>query len=789
MKSKVRTRQRSDRAKHGALIGALAASAAIMGATGLAIAPASASTRPLAPARVGSEALAPSGARALGALAPSTHLSMDVVLQPRNSAALANYAAEVSTPGSAIYRQYLPAGAFPARFGPSASAIASVRSTLAAEGLRVGALSSNHLSITVSGTAAQFEQAWSIGFTRYDIAGRTAFGNTRGPLLPGAVAHIVQGVVGLQTIVVPHHEALLKSPLRTSPSTTPHVSTGGPQPCSAASSAGSSEDSYTADQIASAYKFSSLYGASDFGAGQTVGLFELEPNKTSDISAYQSCYGTSATVNYIKEDGGAGSGAGAGEAALDIEDVIGLAPDATIDVYQAPNSNTGLYDNYSAMVSSDTAKEMSTSWGECESESGTTITSEENTLFEQAATQGQSIYAAAGDSGAEDCGTSALAVDDPASQPYVTGVGGTEMTAIGPPPTQKVWNEKANGSGAGGGGISTLWKMPSYQTGAPSSLNVINSASSGTPCGVASGSYCREVPDVSADADPYSGYVIYYDGSWTGIGGTSAAAPLWAAFTALTNASSSCKGTGIGFANPDLYDAAATAYSSDFSDITSGNNDYTGSKGFSAGTGYDMASGLGTPIGSTLPATLCGGGSTGNTVTVTNPGTQTTTVGSAVSLQIAATDSGGASLTFTASGLPAGLSISSSGLISGSPTTAGSSSVTVTAKDSTGASGSTSFTWTVNSKGTNTVTVTNPHQQRDKVGKKVSLQIAATDSGGLALTFTATGLPPGLTISSSGLITGAPTTHIAGGYKVTVTATDSTGASGSASFAWKVPKA
>jgi hypothetical protein len=111
-----------------------------------------------------------------------------------------------------------------------------------------------------------------------------------------------------------------------------------------------------------------------------------------------------------------------------------------------------------------------------------------------------------------------------------------------------------------------------------------------------------------------------------------------------------------------------------------------------------MASGLGTPNGAALPASLCSGGSTGNTVTVTNPGTQTTTVGSSVSLQISATDSGGLSLTYSETGLPAGLAISSSGLITGAPTTAASSSVTVTAKDSTGASGSASFTWTVNAK-------------------------------------------------------------------------------------------
>ena len=184
-------------------------------------------------------------------------------------------------------------------------------------------------------------------------------------------------------------------------------------------------------------------------------------------------------------------------------------------------------------------------------------------------------------------------------------------------------------------------------------------------------------------------------------------------------------------------------------------------------------------------------GTTSNTVTVTNPGSQAGTVGTAASLQIAATDSAsGQTLTYSATGLPAGLSISSAtGLISGTPTTAGSSSVTVTAKDTTGASGSASFTWTINPKATNTVTVTNPGSQAGTVGTAASLQIAATDSAsGQTLTYSATGLPAGLSISSAtGLISGTPTT--AATSSVTVTATDTTGASGSATFSWTISAA
>ncbi|WP_063774229.1 putative Ig domain-containing protein [Streptacidiphilus rugosus] len=172
----------------------------------------------------------------------------------------------------------------------------------------------------------------------------------------------------------------------------------------------------------------------------------------------------------------------------------------------------------------------------------------------------------------------------------------------------------------------------------------------------------------------------------------------------------------------------------------------------------------------------------GETVTVNSPGNQTTTVNTAVSLQISGSDSAGKSLTYSATGLPAGLSISSSGLITGTPTTTGSSSVTVTATSGT-ASGTASFNWTVNPVSTETVTVNNPGSQTGTVGTAASLQISGSDSAGKSLTYSATGLPAGLSISSSGLISGTPTT--AATSSVTVTASSGT-ASGSNSFSWTV---
>ena len=681
------------------------------------------------PKRVGHGPALPRGAARIGALAAATRINVDVMLAPSDATALANYAANVSSPGNSLYHHYLTVSQFAAMFGPTAAAVSTVDASLRAEGLTPGPLSANHLTVPVTATASQLGKAFSIGFNRYRLSGgRVAYVNTEAPLLQGAAAQYVSGVVGLDTLAVPQPIAPAKATSRAAATESPQVVTGGPQPCVTATDVASTYGVYTADQIASGYNFSSLYQAGDEGASVTVALVEFEPNLTSDISAYQTCYGTSATVNYIEEDGGAGSGAGSGEAAFDIEDIIGLAPKATIDVYQAQGTAAGLIDEYTAIADSG-AQVISTSWGNCESAIGSTLLSEENTIFEQAATEGKSIFAAAGDSGSTDCvGSSALSVDDPGSQPYVTSVGGTSLTSISPL-TQTVWNDSLIENGAGGGGVSSFHTMPSYQSSAPAALNVINTNSSGSPCGAGSGSYCREVPDVSASADPQYGYVLYYSGGWTVYGGTSLAAPLWAAFTALTDASSACSGA-IGFANPVLYQAAATNYAADFSDITSGGNDYTpagyGGGLYPAGTGYDMASGLGSPDGATLAKALCNKGGATNTVTVTSPANQTTTVGAIFSLQVAATDSGGAALSFAAVGLPPGLSISSSGLISGSPSAAGTYSVTVTATDTTKASGSAAFTMTVN-PASQTISFTAP--SAGTVGGSATLTATGGGSG------------------------------------------------------------
>jgi len=307
--------------------------------------------------RVGAAPRHPARSRVVGLLASTTRIPLTVTLTPRDPTLLASYASAVSTPGSSAYRHYLTVAEFRRRFGPSAAQIDAVDASLVAQGLRPGAVSANGLSIPVSATAGAIGRAFSVSFQRLALAdGRTVFTNVQAPQFTSSVAKLVQGVIGLDDLVLARPLGLAEAPAAGRSAATV---TGSPQPCSTAGTDARGDDVYTAGQFASAYEFSSLYGAGDLGSGQTVALYELEPNKTSDISAYQSCYGTDASVSDVTVDGGAGnaeSGYGSGEAALDIEGVIGLAPQASVLVYQGPNNGgTGPYDTYSAIVSQDRA--------------------------------------------------------------------------------------------------------------------------------------------------------------------------------------------------------------------------------------------------------------------------------------------------------------------------------------------------------------------------------------------------------------------------------------------------
>jgi hypothetical protein len=409
----------------------------------------------------------------------------------------------------------------------------------------------------------------------------------------------------------------------------------------------------------------SAYALPSAGSGQTVAIVDAydDPNAESDLTTYRSQYGLPActTANgcfkKVNETGGstppsADSG-WAEEESLDLDMVSAVCPSCHILLVEASQPSMADLGTAVNTAVSLGAKFVSNSYGGSED---ATDPSSDSSYFNH---PGVAITVSSGDSG--------YGVEYPAASQYVTAVGGTSLSRSS---NARGWSETA-WSGAGSG-CSTYDAKPSWQH--------------DTGCAK------RTVADVSAVADPNTGlavYDTYQTGGWLVVGGTSASAPIIAGVYAL--AGSPAAGT-----YPASYPYSHTG---NLNDVTSGSNgSCSPSYLCTAGAGYDGPTGLGTPNG----ATGFGGGSTGgNTVTVTNPGNQTSTVGTAVSVQVHATDSAsGQTLTYSATGLPAGLSINaSSGLISGTPTTAGTSNVTVTATDTTGASGSASFTWTVNPVG------------------------------------------------------------------------------------------
>jgi len=640
------------------LLGLLAMSAAGVSSASAASA-ASESAGPPRMGRIEAAPHVPVGARAVGAVPASALVSGAVVLQPRDNSALVHFIGEVTDKNSPLFHQYLPAGAFASRFGPARSAISAVGSQLKADGLHVSGVSGDGLLVGFSGTARQVESTFHTGLERYRLRdGSLGRATTSAISMPSAIASSVAAVVGLDDLVQVRPVGTVRPPAsvrgKVRPASTASFRhpAGSPKACTAATSAARAYGGLTDDQIARAYGAFGLYGSGDLGAGQHIALYELEPFLRSDVKTFDTCYfGASAAASMLKRlhvvpvDGGQPTGPGSGEANLDVEDISAIAPDATIDVYEGPSPGTdGVdydpVDNYAAIIDADQDQIVSTSWGLCEQaiqlgQPG--LQQAENLLFEQAAAQGQSVFGAAGDNGSDDCNTfetstpasgqDPVSVDDPASQPYVVSVGGTTIDdAASQPPLEHVWNDGADGGG-GGGGISQSWTMPAWQREAtvpgialPGSADYTNAdsveKSFGYPpnfcqsavAGAGSSTPCRLVPDVSAQADEFTGAITVYQaafGGWGTIGGTSSSTPIWAALLALVNASPTCAShaatrSGVGFVSPLLYSVASNPAddTAAFNDVTSGNNDIYGLHDglvFPATAGYDLASGLGSP--------------------------------------------------------------------------------------------------------------------------------------------------------------------------------------------------
>jgi subtilase family serine protease len=561
-------------------------------------------------------------------------------------------------PASPSYHKWLTPDQFAARFGMADTDIAKVQSWLEQQGFSVDLVNRSRNMIRFSGTASQVEQAFVTEMHSYAVKTAKGTVNHFGPStalsVPSALAGVVESVHNLDDFR-PHSHVVLN--------TRAHV-----KPRFTGNDEGTQYTLFAPGDIATVYDIQNEY-ANYTGTGQSIAIVGQSQIVLSDIEAFQSAAGLPVKdPNLIVVPGTGTPSISAGdetESDLDLEWSGAIAKGATISlVYTGNASNSGAFDAIEYAIDEKIANIVSSSYGTCEADlSGFSLES----VFEQAATQGQTVLSAAGDDGSSDCfGTSgfttaqqeALAVDYPGTSPNVTSVGGTEVmggdelnsngattntyllpgdgywnteptinaaavtTALKYIPEQ-AWNEDTTclefydpsegGSPicAGGGGASSLFPKPSWQAGV-----------SGIP---SDGK--RDVPDVSLNAAIYApGYLLctsdqsawdiadgqvascndgFLDGQSlipTVAGGTSFAAPIFAGMIALINQQQGYT-TGQGLINPTLYTLAANSstYASAFHDITTGNNDCLSSgycsgsaeTEYAAGTGYDLATGLG----------------------------------------------------------------------------------------------------------------------------------------------------------------------------------------------------
>jgi kumamolisin len=487
-------------------------------------------------------------------------IEVSVILKPKARA-------EVPQEGGAVVSRE----EFAAKHGADSAAIDKVKQFAKENNLTVGEVSPERRTVKLEGTSANMLRAFEVKLDRYEHQGLQYRARTGAIKLPPELVGSVEAVLGLDD----------------RPQAKPHFRMHGER---AGQAPAAKAISYTPRQVAELYQFPLDVD----GTGETVGILELGGGyRPADLKNYfASLPLKEPTVISVSVDKGQNKPTNAnsadGEVLLDIEVVGSVAPGAKIVVYFAPNTSKGFQDALTMAVHDAVNKPsvISISWGGPES----TWTSQAMTAFDSAAqdaaAMGVTICAASGDSGSSDGVTDgANHVDFPASSPHILACGGTSLqSANGAITSETVWNDGAQG-GAGGGGFSNQFPLPTWQA----------SAKIKPPAGGG-----RGVPDVSGDADPQTGYKVLVDGQSSVIGGTSAVAPLWSGLIALLNEK---LGKPMGFLQPVLYGLPQTAGA--FHDITKGSNG-----AFSAGPGWDAASGLGSPSGAKLLLALSGAGST-----------------------------------------------------------------------------------------------------------------------------------------------------------------------------------
>lgn len=487
-------------------------------------------------------------------------LNLAIGLPLRNRESLTNLLRDLYDPASPRFHQYLTADQFAAQFGPTERDYQAVMRFAQAHGLTVTGTHPNRTLLDVSGAVADIEGTLHLCMRVYQhpTEARTFHAPDAEPSLDIAVP--VLGISGLDNFVLPHPMNLKAAAFHANADTNATAYTTGSGPSGL----------FIGNDFRAAY----APGVALTGAGQSVGLFELDGYYPSDIAEYESLAKLpNVTLTNILLDGFNGvPGFDNIEVALDIDMAICMAPGLfQVMVYEGSIPN----DVLNRMATDNQAKQLSSSWG-----FGSSIDPVRDQIYQQYAAQGQSMFQASGDSGAY-----VGMIYAPSDNPYITIVGGTSLTTSGP---GGAWLAETTWSGSGGG-FSGTFPIPSWQQGLSMSANQGSTT-------------MRNIPDVSCQAD-VSIWLIADNGRQGPIGGSSASTPLWAGFVALANQQAAANGKPtVGFINPAVYTIGqGSGYASAFHNITTGNNTNSSSpSNYFAVPGYDLCTGWGTPGGSNL---------------------------------------------------------------------------------------------------------------------------------------------------------------------------------------------
>ncbi|RDI97624.1 peptidase S53 [Dyella solisilvae] len=584
-------------------------------------------------------------------------INVTLVLRLHNQAQLEDYIQQTVTPGSPNYRNFLSVSDFAAKYGATDAEIAQVQNFLKQNGLS-GTVLGNRMAISTSGTLAQFSAAFKTPIHTFvsKESGRSFHRPTKSLILPSQLTSSLLFVSGLNNEhrYAPHIVKSVNSQAAAGSKALANSTLSAPSNANGNTTATGVPGEYTVGDVANFYNINPLYAKGINGKGSTVAIVTLSDFYVDDATNYWTGIGLPTKLNHITKisvDGGAVIDGNSGETSIDVEQSGGLAPFADILVYHAPNAGNGFTDAFMQAVIDNKADTISTSWGLPEifnfaalnvdgaSNTDTTDVGDLQTFHQillEAAVQGQSTFAASGDSGAYDtvrdlgAGTAAgdfnapLTVDSPASDPYITAAGGTTVPysyAFRTGPTksidkESVWGwdyiqnyfDKYVGKGAinlfsvgGGGGVSVYWQQPAYQwftngiqrSEKKQTLSYNDPVAGWQTLLVLPGNFQgRNVPDVALNADPETGYIIVSTvdgGAQGGWGGTSFVAPQLNGITALLRQST---GHRVGLWNPQIYflqNVFGYGKYSAFNDIRNGDNWFYAGK-----NGYDPGAGIGT---------------------------------------------------------------------------------------------------------------------------------------------------------------------------------------------------